>query len=84
MTLRKVDTNNVAALLEHKDGIKLVCANDNKRRCYLILAGLMVDYKEQVLITDIKANMQYSIYHVPPKERKLLTWLSEPRIYQSS
>ena len=33
-----------------------------KKRCYLILADLIVDYKEQVLIIDIKANMQYLIY----------------------
>ena len=55
--LRKEDNNNVATLLEHKDGIKLVCADGYKRRCYPILAGLMVDYKEQILITCIKANM---------------------------
>ncbi len=56
-----------------KDGIELVCADGYKRRCYPVLAGLMVDYKEQVLITGIKANMQYSICHVPPKERELVT-----------
>ncbi len=66
-------TNNVAALLEYKDGIEFVCANGYKRRCYPVLAGLMVDYEEQVLITDIKANMQCSICHVPPKERDLVT-----------
>ena len=73
--LRKRDTNNVAALLEHKDGIELVCADSYKRRCYPVLAGFMVDYKKQVLITGIKPNMQCSICHVPPKERELVTRL---------
>ena len=48
----------ITALLEYtKKGIELVCADGYKRRCYPILAGLMVDYEEQVLITGIKANM---------------------------
>ena len=55
--LRKRDTNDIAALLEHKDGIELVCADGYKRRCYSVLAGLMVDYEKQVLITGIKGNM---------------------------
>ena len=73
--LKKRDTNNVAALFEYKDGNKLICTNGYKKHCYPILAGLMVDYKEQVFITGIKANMQYSICHVPPKERELVTRL---------
>ena len=54
---KKGDTNDVVALLKYKDGIKLVYTNDYKKRCYLVLVGLMVDYKEQDLITDIKANI---------------------------
>ena len=84
MTSRKKDTIDVAALLEHKDGIKLVCADGYKRRYYPILASLMVDYKEQVLITGIKVNIQCSICHVLPKERKLGTRLWEPRTHQSA
>ena len=44
--LRKRDTNDIEALLEHKDGIELVCANGYKRRCYPVLADFMVYYKE--------------------------------------
>ena len=55
--LRKRGTNDIAALLEHKDGIKLMYADGYKRRCYLVLVGLMVDYKEQVFITGIKTNI---------------------------
>ena len=55
--LRKRDRNDIAALLKHKDGIKLICAKGYKRRYYPVLADFMVDYKEQVFITGIKANM---------------------------
>ena len=42
---------------------------DGLKRCYYpILAGVIVDYKEQVFITEIKANVQCSICHVPPQE----------------
>ena len=77
--LRKKYTNVVLVLLEHKDGIELMCVNGNKRHCYPVLACLMVDYNEQVLITGIKANMHCSISHVLPKERELVIWLWEPR-----
>ena len=82
--LRKKDTNDVVALVEHKDGIELVCTDGYKRRCYPVLAGLMVDYEEQVFITGIKGNMQCSICYVPPKERELVTRLWEPRTHQST
>ena len=65
---KKRNTNDVIVLLEYKNGIKLVYANGYKRRCYPILADFIVDYKEQVLITGIKANMQYSICHIPSKK----------------
>ena len=35
----------------------------------------IVDYKKQVLITDIKANMQCFICHILPKKRKKVTKL---------
>ena len=82
--LRKEDTNDIAALLEHKDGIELVYVDGYKRRCYPVLAGLMMDYKEQVLITGIKTNMQYSICYIPPKERELVTRFWELRTHQST
>ncbi len=44
----------------------------------------MVDYEEQVFITGIKANMQCSICHVPPKERELVTRMWEPQTHQST
>ena len=82
--LNKRDTNDIAALLEHKAGIELVYTDGYKRRCYPVLAGLMVDYEEQVFITGIKGNMQCSICYVPPKERELVTRLWEPRTHQST
>ena len=73
--LKKGDTNDVAALLEHKDSNELMCADSYKRCCYAVLAGFMVDYKKQVFITGIKANMQCSICYVPPKETEWVTRL---------
>ena len=46
----------------------MICIDSLKHRYYLILADIIVDYKEQVLITGIKANMQYFVYHVPLPE----------------
>ena len=54
-----------------KKGIELVYTNNYKRRCYLVLAGFMVDYEEQVLITGIKTNMQYLICHILPKKKRV-------------
>ena len=61
---------DIALLETYKEGIEIWCANGFKRYCYLVLAGLMVDYEEQVLITGIKANMQCSICYVPLKKRE--------------
>lgn len=58
------NTNNIATLFEYKNGMELVCANSYKKCCYPVLVGLMVDYEEQVLVTGIKANMQYLICHM--------------------
>ena len=41
----------------YKQDIEMICVDDLKHRCYPILAGVIVDYEEQVLITRIKANM---------------------------
>ena len=81
---KKGYTNDIAALLKYKDGIKLICADGYKRCCYPILVGLMVDYEEQGLITGIKANMQCSICHIPPKRRELVTRLWKSWSYQST
>ena len=51
----------------------MICANGFKHRYYLILAGVIVDYKEQVLITGIKINMQCFICHIALQKREILT-----------
>ena len=88
LTYSKLIATNVVldiALFEtYEEGIEIRCANCFKRRCYSILAGLMVDYKEQVLITGVKANMQCSIYHVPPKEREHMIENWEFRTHKST
>ena len=84
---RLIATNvilDIALPETYKEGIEIRCANGFKRRCYPVLAGLMVDYEEQVLITGVKANMQCSICHVPPKERERVTKKWEFRTHKST
>ncbi len=52
--------------------MELVCADGYKKLYYLVLVDLMVDYEEQVLITNIKRHMQCLICHILPKERELV------------
>ena len=59
-------------------------ADSYKRRCYSILESFIVDYKEQVLITGIKGNMQCLIYYILPKEKELVTRLWESQTHQST
>ena len=75
---------DIALLETYKEDIEIRCTNRFKRRCYPVLAGLMVDYEEQVLITGVKANMQCSICHVPPKERERVTKKWEFRTHKST
>ena len=84
---RLIATNvvlDIALLETYKEGIEIRYADGFKRRCYPVLAGLMVDYEEQVLITGVKANMQCSICHVPPKEREYVTKSWEFRTHKST
>lgn len=60
-----------------KYGIELIYTNGYKYYCYLILACFIVDYKEQVFIIGIKANMQYLICDIPAKKRNPVTQLWE-------
>ncbi len=55
-----------------KNDIKLVYVDSYKKCYYLILISFIVDYKKQVIITGIKLNIQYLIFHILPKERKLV------------
>ena len=75
---------DIALLETYKEGIEIRCVDDFKRRCYPVLAGLMIDYKEQVLITGVKANMQCFICYVLPKERKHVTKKWKFRTYKST
>ena len=72
---RLITTNvvlDIALFKTYKEGIKIRCADGFKRHCYSVLAGLMVDYEEQVLITRVKANMQCFICHISTKERECI------------
>ena len=46
----------------------MICADGLKCCYYLIFVSIKVDYKEQVLITKIKANVQCSVCHVFPQK----------------
>ncbi len=57
---------------------------DDLKYCYYpILMSIIVDYKEQVLITRIKANMECFVCHVPLQEQKNLTKTWPPQIHKS-
>ena len=61
----------------------MICVGGFKRCYYPILTSVIVDYKEQVLITGIKTNMQCSICHISPQEREKLTKTWPPRTHKS-
>lgn len=56
-----------------KSGFAMFCADGFHRHCYPIIAGFMVDYEEQALITGIKNSRHCSVCLVPPEERGDLT-----------
>ena len=68
----------------YKEGIKIWYVNSFKWPYYSIFAALMIDYKEQVLITDIKTNMQYFIYYILPSKREIVTKLWDFQTYEST
>ena len=52
------------------ESLLIMCADGNVWQCHPIVAGISVDYEEQVVITGIKSGMQYSMCQVPPEERE--------------
>ena len=65
-----------------KDGFVVKCADGHNRQCYPIIAGFMIDYEEQVLITGIKKAQHCSICTVPPHKRENLTKQWGDRIHK--
>lgn len=57
LTLRNEDTEDIVALFDYKDGIDLMSTDGYKKLYYPVLADFMIDYKDHVFVTDIKANM---------------------------
>ena len=62
----------------------MLCADGFTRHCHPIIAGMMVDYKEQVLITSIKSNSHCSICQVPPNKREHLCQPWDMRTHEST
>ena len=55
-----------------KEGIVIPCADGFERRCFPVLAGCLMDYEEQVILTGVKSNRHCTICHVHPKNREIL------------
>lgn len=51
----------------------MFCEKGLKRHGFLIFMGIIIDYEKQILITKIKANMQFFVCYVSAKEEKNLT-----------
>lgn len=62
----------------------MICTDGRVQQYNSIIASMSIDYKEQVMITDIKLGMQWSMYQVPPEKCENLckTWVL--RIYEST
>lgn len=75
---KQFGTNNILNIVlqkTYKEDIEIWYTNSFKQYYYPILAALIIDYEKQVLITGIKANMQYLLYYILQKERKIVTKL---------
>lgn len=57
----------------YNEGIEMICVDGLKYHYDPILIGITIDYKEQVLITVIKTNIQCSVCHIFPDKRENLT-----------
>ena len=54
------------------ESILIICIDRNIWQCHLIIGGMSVDYKQQIVITCIKTGMQCSICHVVSEKCKNL------------
>ncbi len=61
-----------------------MCADRHIRQCHPIIAGMSVDYKEQVVITGIKSGTQCSMFQVPLEERENLCKTLALRTHKST
>lgn len=57
----------------YKKKIEILCVNGLKHYYFLIFAGVIIDYKEQVFFIKIRANAQYFFCHMLLKQEKNLT-----------
>ena len=80
------DINDFSSALEDLTwaGFYVFCADGFYRQCHPIIAGFMVNYEEQVLITGIKSNNHCSICQVPPDKRENLHEKWELRTHEST
>lgn len=57
----------IAFLNHYKKKIEMLYVNGLIYYYFLILVGIISDYKEQVLIIGINVNVKYSVCHMTPK-----------------
>lgn len=67
----------------YDNSIEMICTNSLKRCCYLIFADIIVNYKEQIFIIKIKANMQYFVCHIFLQKQENLTKTWPLQIHKS-
>ena len=65
-----------------ESGIDMRCADNCLRRCHPVIAGMIADYPEQVLMTGVKGGQHCPICLVPPKEREHMTRQWPPRTHE--
>ena len=53
-----------------KDDVDIVCIDDFTRKCHSIIVEFMINYEEQILITNIKKNQQCFIYQILFQKRE--------------
>ena len=66
-----------------REGTLLLCADGRNRLCYPVIAGFMIDYEEQTLVTGIKSGSCASCY-CPLKEREDLETVFPKRTHEKT
>lgn len=44
------------------ESVLMICTDENIQQLYSIIADISINYKEQMVITNIKSGIQYSIF----------------------
>ena len=69
---KSAEIENLTIRKFEKLKLSIACANEWQRQWFLIIANFMRDYKEQMMMTDVKSNQHCLIYTVFSKQTKNL------------